>query len=239
MAEFYSSGRHVPAGHGWKWIVEGWALFMRAPGLWIVIAAIYLVIWLAVISVPGLGALVSPVLCTLFAGGLALGCRTLDEGGEFKIEQLFAGFQQRPGTLIAAGLLYLAALFTITLVCALVVGFKVYAIVSAAPVGGEALVELVLLGALAMLVWVVLALPVVMAIWFAPALVVFRHLGALQAMKASFVGCLRNFVPLVVYGLVLLVPAVIATLPAALGWLILGPLVVASTYAAYKDIYTG
>jgi uncharacterized membrane protein len=75
-------------------------------------------------------------------------------------------------------------------------------------------------------------------VWFAPALIVFRHMGAVQAMKASFVGCLRNFVPFLIYGLVLLIPAVLATIPFALGWLVLGPLVVASIYTSYKDIYS-
>ena len=32
------------AGRGWGWIVEGWQLFARAPGIWIVILLIYLAI---------------------------------------------------------------------------------------------------------------------------------------------------------------------------------------------------
>jgi len=238
MPEFYSGGRHVPAGNGWKWIVDGWALFARAPGTWIGVTALYLVVSFAVGFVPVIGVLANPVLNVIFAAGLLMGCRALDEGGQLRIEHLFAGFQERLGTLAAAGLLYLALLLLATLATGLAVGFKVYHILSAGPLEPEAVLELVLLGALAVLVWVALVLPVVMAVWFAPALVVFRRLSAGQAMKASFAGCLRNFVPFLVYGVVLLIPAVLATIPFALGWLVLGPLVIASTYTAYKDIYT-
>ena len=238
MPEFHSGGRHVPAGNGWKWIVEGWALFMRAPGTWVGVTALYLVVSFAVGFVPVIGVLASPVLNVIFAGGLLIGCRALDEGGQLRIEHLFAGFQERLGTLVAAGLIYLTLLLAVTLVAGLAVGFKVYNILSAGPLEPDAVLELVLLGALAVLVWVALVLPVVMAVWFAPALVAFRRMSAGQAMRASFVGCLRNFVPFLVYGLVLLLPAVLATIPFALGWLILGPLVIASIYTAYKDIYT-
>jgi uncharacterized membrane protein len=91
--------------------------------------------------------------------------------------------------------------------------------------------------ALAFLVMFALLLPVVMAIWFAPPLVVFHKMGAFEAMKASFVGCLKNIVPFVVYGLIGLVLAIVASLLLMLGWLVLGPVLAASIYAAYRDIY--
>jgi hypothetical protein len=238
MPEFYATGRNMPAGNGWKWIVDGWTLFTRAPGLWIGITVLYLVVSFAVACIPVLGTLASPVLNVIFTAGLLLGCRALDEGGPLKVEHLFAGFQDRLGSLIAAGLLYLAAILVVTLASGLAVGFKLYNIVSAGPLEPEQMLDVVLLGALAVLIWLALILPAVMAVWFAPALIVFRHMGAVQAMKASFVGCLRNFVPFLIYGLVLLIPAVLATIPFALGWLVLGPLVVASIYTSYKDIYS-
>jgi uncharacterized membrane protein len=56
-------------------------------------------------------------------------------------------------------------------------------------------------------------------------------------MKTSFSGCLRNLLPFLVYGVVMLVLAVLATLPIGLGWLILGPMLSASVYTSYRDIY--
>ena len=100
---------------------------------------------------------------------------------------------------------------------------------AAMALGGTFLVALLLILAL--------MLPLIMAIWFAPPLVVFHELGAVESMKASFLGCLRNMLPFLLYGVVLLVAAIIASIPFMLGWLILGPVMAASIYTAYRDIY--
>jgi uncharacterized membrane protein len=90
---------------------------------------------------------------------------------------------------------------------------------------------------LAMLVLFALLLPAVMAIWLAAPLVVFHDHGAVEAMKGSFAGCLKNILPFLVYSIVMFVLAVVATLPLALGWLALGPVFAASVYTSYRDIY--
>lgn len=91
-----------------------------------------------------------------------------------------------------------------------------------------------------LLAWLIalgLMLPVVMAMWFAPPLAVFNELGVFDALKASFVGCLKNTVPFLIYGLILLGFAVLASIPLCLGWLVLGPVIGASIYTSYRDIY--
>ena len=56
-------------------------------------------------------------------------------------------------------------------------------------------------------------------------------------MKMSFSGCSRNVMPFLVYGLIGMVLAVVATIPFALGWLVVGPLSIASIYTSYCDIF--
>lgn len=87
------------------------------------------------------------------------------------------------------------------------------------------------------LVAVALYVPVAMAVWFAPALVALRGLGTLDAVKLSFFGCLRNIVPFLIYGLILFVLALLASIPMGLGFLVLVPVAVGSQYAAYKAIF--
>jgi uncharacterized membrane protein len=89
------------------------------------------------------------------------------------------------------------------------------------------------------LVGLLLGIPLIMSVWFAPALVALHDLTAFEAMKLSFRGCLRNFLPFLIYGLVSIVLAVLATLPIGLGWLLLVPSLVCSVYASYRDIFTG
>ena len=237
MAEFIAAGRTVPAENGWKWIVEGWNLFKRQPGMWIALIVVFIVISIVLAFIPVLGSLVSMVLGPVFAAGLVIGCRAQDEGGELKIEHLFAGFRGRFGTLAAIGALYLVATVVIVLVAGLVTGVKVFSLLGGGESDPGAIISAAFTLLLAMLIVLALMLPVLMAIWFAPSLVAFHQLGAIEAMKASFIGCLKNMVPFLIYGLVLLVASVIASIPFGLGWLVLGPVIAASMYTAYRDIY--
>jgi uncharacterized membrane protein len=67
--------------------------------------------------------------------------------------------------------------------------------------------------------------------------VVFHGQSAAQAMKASFVACLKNIVPFLVYGVLTFLLAILASIPFGLGWLVLGPVLAGSLYAGYRDIF--
>ena len=80
-------------------------------------------------------------------------------------------------------------------------------------------------------------LPLVMATWFAPALIAFHDMGVAASMKASFVACMKNMLPFLFYGVIALVAGAIASAPLFLGWLVLGPVLFISVYTGYRDIY--
>jgi uncharacterized membrane protein len=90
---------------------------------------------------------------------------------------------------------------------------------------------------LAFLISLALFIPVNMAMWFASALVILQDQSAPRAIAESFRGCLKNIVPFLIYGVILFVLAMLAAIPAGLGWLVLAPVVLCSVYAAYLDIY--
>ena len=90
---------------------------------------------------------------------------------------------------------------------------------------------------LAVLVMLALSIPIYMAIWFSYALVIINGFGVVQALKASFAGCLKNVVPFLIYGVMTFLLAIAATIPLMLGWLILGPVLFASLYTGYRDIF--
>jgi uncharacterized membrane protein len=90
---------------------------------------------------------------------------------------------------------------------------------------------------LAGLIVAALLLPVMAAMWFAAPLVVFQELGAWEAMKQSFMGCMKNILPFLWYSVVLLLLSLLAVIPIGLGLLILWPVIAASLYTAYRDIY--
>jgi uncharacterized membrane protein len=66
---------------------------------------------------------------------------------------------------------------------------------------------------LAVLVGTLAALPLMMAYWFAPALVMLRNDDPLAAMKASFSRMSRQCLAMLVYSLIGIVLAVVATIP--------------------------
>jgi uncharacterized membrane protein len=92
--------------------------------------------------------------------------------------------------------------------------------------------------ALGGLIALALMVPLMAAYWFAPALVMMHDMKPLAAMKASFVACIRNFIPFLVYGIVMTIAAIVAMIPFGLGLLVWMPVAIASTYIAYRDIFT-
>jgi uncharacterized membrane protein len=82
-----------------------------------------------------------------------------------------------------------------------------------------------------------LSIPLMMAFWFAPALIALRGDEPVAAMLASFSGSLTNVLPLLVYSLIGLALAIVASIPFGLGWLVLGTMLGGSVYASWRDIF--
>jgi len=236
MATYVPGGRGVAAGRGWDWIAAGWELFKKQAGMWIALTLVALVIFVVLAFIPFLGSIASIVLTPVFGAGIVIGCRAIEEGRALEIGHLFAGFKEKLAPLATVGAIYLGAAIVIALVVGLATGASIFAMMSGhAPEVATPAAALTVV--LALLIMLALLLPVMMAIWFAPPLVVFHGKGAVEAMQESFTGCLRNIVPFLVYGLVMLALSLVASIPLGLGWLVLGPVLAASLYTSYKDIY--
>jgi uncharacterized membrane protein len=237
--ELIADGRAVPAGNGWQWITSGWALFKQQPGMWIGITIAWFVIMVLVAIVPIIGSIANNILFPAFLGGVLLGCRELDRGGDFEFGCLFAGFREHFGKLALVGVYYLIALVLVAIIAALIGGIGVGTAVGLFTGTGDPAQTTVGAMAIMLVALIVLALmvPILMSVWFAPALIVFHNYEVVDALKASFTGCLKNIVPFLLYSVILFALMIAASLPLLLGWLLLGPTVIASVYASYRDIY--
>lgn len=227
-ATFLPEGRRVPTGNGYQWLLRAWQIFRASPGTWMGITIAFVLLMMVVSAIPILN-LAANLLIPVFLGGICIGCRAIDDGEELRFLHLFSGFSQQLGRLLLVGLLYSIAV----LLAVAVVG--VTAALGAAGTGqprvGSVALVLLSLGVLVFL------LPVLLALWLAPPLVVFHDFSAWQAIKTSVVVSLRNSLPLLVYGLLVLIAAVIASLPLFLGWLVLLPMLYASGYVFYRDVF--
>lgn len=218
----------VPAGSGVNWITSAYSNHFKGnAGAWI-----GAVLVLLIISVIPLLNMVTQFLMPVFVGGLMLGARAQDEGESFQFNALFQGFKQNTGQLILFSVLFIVAVIILIVIFAVVTGG------SMAMLGGEAGAQpdpMVML--VPMLMMMLVFIPLMMSYWFAPALIVLDNLSAITAMKLSFIGCLKNILPFLIYGIVLTVLIIVAMIPLGLGLLIMMPVMYASMYRAYRDIY--
>jgi hypothetical protein len=232
--------RSNPVGAGVEWIGEGWRLFARAPLMWIVSLLVLFVLAIVVNFIPFVGQIAFQVLQPVFAAGYMVACRNLETGGEFEIEHLFAGFKRNFANLLIVGLIFLAGWIALLLVFAAFAGFGL--MVAFMTGNANDVMPAVLASGMSMLlgllVMLFLMVPLLMAYWFAPALVMMHDMAPVASMKESFRGCVRNILPFLIYGFVMLVLCVLAVIPFGLGMLVWFPVAIGSTYAAYRTIYT-
>jgi uncharacterized membrane protein len=233
-------GRKVRAGAGVDWIADGWSLFRRAKLMWIVFLVLFFLFHLAMGMVPWIGMLASNIVSPILLGGIMLGCRSLETGGELELEHLLAGFRRQAGPLVAIGLLYLVG--QVLLFCVFVF-FAGMTVLTAVLHGDhmaviDAIQASALWLALGGLVVAALAIPLMAAYWFAPALAMLHGIPAVPAMKASLAACFRNWLPMLVYGLVMFLLLLLSVVPLGLGLLVWAPLMIATIYSSYRSVFT-
>ncbi|MEJ2466088.1 MAG: BPSS1780 family membrane protein [Candidatus Thiodiazotropha sp.] len=218
----------VPAGNGLAWISKGWWHFKSSPMAWIGSIVVFFIISMVLAFIPFVGSIVSMLIGPVIVAGYMY--------GYFTVGHLFAGFSGNVGQLMLVAVFY----FLLMMVVSVVIGAVMFLLL-----GGVEVFEdpnaLATMGAGPIITFVVLLfllmIPVAMSYLFAPALVMLDDLTALQAMKYSFMGCLKNLLPLFLYTLVAMVLMIVGSLPFMLGLLIVAPMLIAAIYAAYRDIY--
>lgn len=239
MSSALLEARQVPTRNGGLWIVQGFRLFRKAPAVWLALIFIYLLISMGLSLFKLIGPIVLNLLAPVFVAGFMLGCRALDRDEELEINHLFAGFRLQAAPLITVGGLYLAGIIVVVgLMFAGSDGSVLQALFSGETLDEQRATEALGQGsALGPLLSMALLVPLIMAYWFAPVLVAFHGLGAVDAMKQSFGACLRNVLPFFVYSLISMGLLLLAAIPFGLGLLIMIPTMTASLYASYKDIF--
>jgi hypothetical protein len=219
-----------PFGCGWSWIAMGFDYFRQSWGAWILAMLLGFVIIVVLSLIPVVGQLFDMLTYYVWIAGLALGCRAQAQGESFKVSHLWAGFTSHPGKLIL--------LSVVVSIIAIVIVFGTIGLAFPQLLTEEGYTEsadprvvlLVLLGLL-------FFFPLAMAAFFAPQLIVFHDVPLFRAMKLSFIGCLKNILPFLLWGIIMLLLSLLAAIPLGLGMLVLIPVVNASTYVAYEEIF--
>jgi hypothetical protein len=210
----------LPALRGLQWLRDAYAMLSLARLPWLTLLLLYYLILGVIDFIPYLGQIAAPVLKPVFAVGFLAAAWSQERGGTPEPKHLFTGFRANLWALVPLGIVLVAGVTLAVLGTALVDDGKLLDVLSGKTKFDESLVadERV---QLAMLFAAACTLPVMLALWFAPALVVFQDCSAWQALRTSLVAALANWRPISVYGLLVffyggVVPGIVTTLVALL-----------------------
>ncbi len=247
----------LPALRGAQWLRDAYRMLSLARLPWLLLLLLYYLILGVIDFIPFLGQIAAPILKPVFAVGFLAAAWSQERGGTPEPKQLFVGFRSNLWALLPLGVVLVAGITVAVLGTALVDDGKLLDALSGKSKFDDALVADGDVQ-LAMLFAAACSLPVMLALWFAPALVVFQDCSAAQALRTSLLAALANWKPIAVYGLLVffyggVVPGIVTTLitlaaPASLAFtvalVVLMPylfLFIAtlhiSDYVSYRDIF--
>jgi uncharacterized membrane protein len=245
---YIRGGQTVSAGSGAEWVATAWQLFVKEPVMWILMVVLYAIFYLALAFVPFVGSIAGYLLHGIIGAGWLASANAVAKGEKLEVDYLFSGFKSQTSPLFTLGALYTGGSIAILILMVLIAIFIALAMGASGAIGAlmskdwsdlapyatalfAAFMFVVLIG-------LSLLLPLVMALWFAPALVYFHDEPPVAALKISFFACLKNWLPFTVYSIVMLMLMVVAALPLMLGFLVVGPIALISVYASYRSVFT-
>lgn len=231
-----------PAAAGMEWVKAGWALFRLWPIPWMgMTAAAFLAIF-GLAMLPIVGGLLVELLSPLLVAGYVLAARAAERGEPVTFLFLGEGARGHARSLLIVGAVYLLVGLLIGQVMQWLGGPSLQELVRLAQNPGAMSPEAAraaLDGSLtAVLVGMLLYTPLLMATWFAPALIVCNEFSPGNALWWSLWTCFTNWRPVLLYSLVMGTVAALAMLiPFGLGLLVFLPWAMTSTYVAYTRLF--
>jgi len=224
----------VPIGNGWTWIAKGFAIFKQSPGSWILMLFVGLIIMIVLSLIPIIGQIVMMLTTYVWIGGIMIGCREQDSGKPFTVQHLFAGFSNSAGKLILLSVIMTVISMAIMFV---MLGSLYFSMITGDTAASQEMMNNPMDFLYSILIAMLIMIPLMMAVWFAPALIVLNDVSIGQALKLSFTGCLKNILPFILYFIISFILYVVSALPLLLGLLVFFPTMFASIYASYKEIF--
>ncbi len=243
--------RIVPASQGYFWVKNGTELLRDNFGRWLLLFLLYFLLAM-LSSVHVTTVFIFNVFSPVFWGGIFLaGVATLSKL-EWSAAILFEALKKHSTELFKLGLIMTSLNFLIGFVLlselsALIDFEEFYKVMDAVGKTGdqELLVqffsdpEVVQQILLSILVAMLVSMPIMMAGWFAPVLIMEKGLSPLVALRLSFQACTANFKAFLIYGLVTMIMALFVIMSMYIALLFVGPLFFTSYYVSYEDIFPG
>ena len=250
-----------PAKQGVAWLRTAYSMFSQHRGAWVMLVLGYFIALMLIRIVPYVGPFAMTILKPVFAVGLLAAAWHQERGGVPQLSDLFRGFRTNLRALLVIGVFFVAGITIAVYASTIVDDGRLLEFIA---MGGTMTEEQIAARladprlTLGMAFSALIALPVVVAAWWAPALVVFQDASAFAALGASLRAAMANWKALAMYGLAVffyggVVPAIIYTLIALFtSGQVLSLMVVAlllpyslffastlhvSDYVSYRDVF--
>jgi len=231
--------RKVAASQGFQWVVEGFRLYRKTPLLLSAAFAIFFGVVMALGLIPMVGSAFSELAWPLMVAGFMAAYRALDDGSELELPHFLAGVKGPAVPLMAVGAVQLLGTLLIGKIM-LNMGFDPQAMMTAAqtekdPVALQAMLNKAMP---AIFTGLLLLTPLIMATWFAPALILFGGARPATALGVSLKAVVKNWAAMIVNSFTLILLLFLAALiPMLLGLLVAIPVLFGSLYASYQAIF--
>lgn len=230
--------RKVVTRQGLQWVNDGFKLYRQNP---LLLSAAFGLLFGAVAAanwIPWIGSILSELISPLMVAGFMAAYRALDRKQTLQWPHFFAGFQGPWLALVTVGAVQMLGMLLVSQVM-LRMGFDAQAVVAAAQKGDPVVLQNAMNQSMpALLTGMLLLTPLIMATWFAPALILFGNARPAQALFISLRAVAKNWLAITVNGLALgMVLLVSALVPFMLGFLVAMPILFGSLYAAYQGIF--
>jgi uncharacterized membrane protein len=231
--------RKVAASQGLQWVVVGFRLYRRNPLLLSAAFGLLFGVVMALGLIPLVGSSLSELASPLMVAGFMAAYRALDSGQDLELPHFLAGVRGPAIPLMTVGAAQLLGTLVIGQVM-LGMGFDPQAFMKAAqsqkdPTEMQAILNQ---ATPAMLTGLLLFIPLIMATWFAPALILFGSARPAAALGVSLKAVAKNWaawlVTIVALALLLFFAALV---PLLLGLLVAMPVLFGAQYASYQAIF--
>jgi len=232
--------RKVAASQGFQWVAAGFRLYRKAPLLLSAAFGLLFGVVMALGLIPVVGGSLSELASPLMVAGFMAAYRALDRGNELELPQFLAGVQGPLIPLMTVGAVQLLGALLIGKIM-LSMGFDPQAVMALAQdknATPEAMQAMMSQAMPALLTGLALFTPLIMATWFAPALILFGGARPATALGVSLKAVTKNWAAMLTNSLALgLLLFFAALIPLLLGMLVAMPVLFGSLYASYQAIF--
>lgn len=226
----------VPPGRALIWLREGWQLFMQHPAIWVAMGALTFVLLAIAVPLPLVGRVLAMVVLQVLAGGMIAAARHADESGTLQLNELWEGLRKHAANLAMIGVLQgiaLTAAGILTMLTSLALGL----LLDLTGLSHFSLITVVLSWMADLFVSFIVVVGMLLALWFAPALVMLNRASPFDAMRLSFRATTHNIGAAGLLSLLLFIGVpliVISTF--GFGIVLVIPLVATTIYASWRDV---